>query len=359
MTAMPLKIGPRFIGPGHAAYVIAEAGVNHNGSPKVALELVQAAAKSGVDCVKFQTFKAERVATPGAPKAAYQLEVTDPGESQIAMLKALELTESAYPDLIAACDKLGIGFTSTPYNEEDVDFLVSLGLSALKLASIHAVEPSLLRYAAATGKVLILSTGMCTMDEVKRAVDIVHGAGNRQLIVLQCTTNYPSPTSDSNLRAMLTMRDQLGVIVGYSDHTQSDTACIAAVAMGACLIEKHFTLDKTMPGPDQPTSLEPIEMARLMDVIRETESALGTGMKVPADNEKRNIAGMRRGIVARKAIAQGQTITAADLILKRPLSEIPPAAWDKVVGAAASRDIAPGASLAWDDVKLPGGRGGS
>lgn len=344
-------IGTRTIGSDRPAFVIAEAGVNHNGAPDLALKLVRAGASAGVDCVKFQTFKAERVVTQNAPKAAYQLEVTDPGESQIAMLKALELTEAAYPALMAECAKLGLAFTSTPYNEEDVDFLAGLDLPALKLASIHAVEPSLLRYTAATGKPVILSTGMCTMDEVKRAVEIVHGTGNRQLIILQCTTNYPSPTADANLRAMVTMREQLGVLVGYSDHTQSDTACIAAIALGACVIEKHLTLDKTMSGPDQPTSLEPQEMARLVAAIRETEAALGSGVKVPAANEVRNITGMRRGIVARRAIAQGQTITAADLILKRPVSEIPPASWDNVVGAVAARPIAVGAALSWADIK--------
>jgi N,N'-diacetyllegionaminate synthase len=343
-----MKIGARAIGPGHPVFVIAEAGVNHNGAPDLAMKLVQAGAAAGVDCVKFQTFKAERVVTEAAPKAAYQMEVTDPAESQIAMLKALELTEAAYPALMAECAKLGLAFTSTPYNEEDVDFLMGLEVQALKLASIHAVEPSLLRYTAATGKPLILSTGMCTMDEVKRAVEIVHGAGNRNLVLLQCTTNYPSPTADANLRAMVTMRDQLAVLVGYSDHTQSDTACVAATALGACVIEKHLTLDKSMKGPDQP------EMKRLMTAIREAESALGTGIKAPAANEVRNIKGMRRGIVARATIAQGQTIAAADLILKRPLSEVPPSSWDAIIGATAARPIAAGAALTWADITKAG-----
>ncbi len=209
----------------------------------------------------------------------------------------------------------------------------------------------MLRYAAATGKPIILSTGMCTMEEVKRAVDVVHGTGNRKLVILQCTTNYPSPITDANLRAMVTMRDQLGVMVGYSDHTQSDTACIAAIALGACVIEKHLTLDKNMSGPDQATSLEPAEMKRLMAAIRETESALGDGIKTPAANEVRNIKGMRRGIVARKAIAAGRTIAADDLILKRPASDIPPASWDQVIGAVAARPIAAGAALSWIDIK--------
>ncbi len=346
----PLQIGARAVGPGHPAFVIAEAGVNHNGSVDLALKLVEAARASKVDCIKFQTYKAERVVTADAPKASYQLEVTDPKESQIAMLKALELDQSAYPGLMAACAKLGLAFMSTPYNEEDIDFLVKLGTPALKLASIHAVEPSILRAAAAPGLPVILSTGMCTMDEVKRAVEVFHGAGNKQLILLQCTTNYPSATADANLRAMLTMGEQLGVMMGYSDHTQSDSACIAAIALGAHVIEKHFTLDKTMPGPDQPTSLEPREMARLMVAIRETESALGSGVKTPPPSEARNIPGMRRGIVARRAIKKGARITGEDLILKRPLSEIAPAEWDKVVGRTAARDIVEGTALAYADL---------
>ncbi len=350
MTQNTIQIGDHVVGPGNPAFVIAEAGVNHNGSVDLALKLVDAARGAGVDCIKFQTYKAERVATADAPKASYQLEVTDPAESQIAMLKALELDLGAYPGLMAACRKAGLVFTSTPYNEEDIDFLVNLGVPALKLASIHAAEPSTLRAAAAPGLPVILSTGMCTMDEVKRAVDVFRGAGNDKLILLQCTTNYPSATADANLQAMATMGEQLGVMMGYSDHTQSDTACIAAVALGAHVIEKHFTLDKTMPGPDQPTSLEPAEMARLMTAIRETESALGSGVKTPPPSEARNIPGMRRGIVARRAIRKGARITAQDLILKRPLSEIAPADWDKVVGRTAARDITEGAALARADI---------
>lgn len=350
MNPTPIHIGQHAIGPGHPAFVIAEAGVNHNGSVDLALKLVEAAREAKVDSVKFQTFKAERVATPGAPKASYQLEVTDPAESQIAMLKGLELDQAAYPGLMAACRRAGLVFMSTPYNEEDIAFLVGLGVPALKLASIHAAEPSILRAAAAPGLPVILSTGMCTMEEVKRAVAVFQSAGNRNLILLQCTTNYPSATADANLRAMVTMGEQLGVVMGYSDHTQSDTACIAAIALGAHVIEKHLTLDKTMAGPDQPTSLEPAEMARLVIAIREAESALGSGVKTPPPSEARNIPGMRRGIVARRAIAKGARIAADDLILKRPLSEIAPSEWDKVVGAFAARDIAGGAALTRADI---------
>lgn len=346
-----VKIDSHDVGQGQPVFVIAEAGVNHNGSKDIARQLIEAAAATGADCVKFQTFKAERVATAEAPKAAYQLKVTPRGESQIAMLKSLELDEAAYPDLISDCARVGLVFMSTPYNEEDVDFLVRTGVPALKLSSIHAAEPSLLRYAAATQKPIILSTGMCTMDEVKQAVEIIWGAGNDQLIVLQCTTNYPSPVGDTNLHAMNAMRDQLGVMVGYSDHTQSNTASIAAVALGACVIEKHFTLDKTMLGPDQLTSLEPKEMSAFVKCVRDAAAAMGDGVKQPLENEARNIEGMRRGIVARQNISIGSRIEAKDLILKRPLSEIPAAAWDEIVGAKAARNIENGKALSWADVQ--------
>lgn len=351
MSTQPILIGGRDVGPGEPVFVIAEAGVNHNGDVALAYKLVEAAHDAAVDSVKFQTFKAERVVTPKAPKAPYQLETTDPGESQIAMLRALELDERAYPKLMEECRARGLVFMSTPYNEEDIDFLVSLDVPALKLASIHAAEPSLLRAAAATGRPLILSTGMCTMAEVKNAVEVVHGAGNHNLIVLQCTTNYPSALEDANLRAMVTMRDELGIRIGYSDHTQTSTACIAAVAMGACVIEKHFTLDKTMPGPDQPTSLEPLEMRELVITLRATEMALGSGVKTPAASEARNMEGMRRGIVARHNIKKGHVFTASDLILKRPLSGIPPSAWDKVIGSVAAQDVKAGNALAWADLE--------
>ena len=338
-TTQPFRIGDRLIGPGQPVFVIAEAGVNHNGQASMAFDLVRAAQGTGVDSIKFQTFKAEHLVVPTAPKARYQLEVTDPKESQLDMLRALELDEAAYPKLLDACKAANLEFLSTPYSDEDVEFLVRMGSPALKLASIHAAEPSFIRTAATTGKPLIVSTGMCTMDEVKNAVDAIRSTGNDNFVVLQCTTNYPSPIKDANLRAMITMRDQLGVRVGYSDHTQSNTACIAAVALGACVIEKHLTLDKKLAGPDHSCSLEPGEMTKLVAKIREAESAMGDGVKIPSPIEARNILGMRRGIAARRSIAKGAQITAADLILKRPLTEVPASAWDSVVGSLALRDI--------------------
>ncbi len=346
-----ISIAGQAIGPGYPAFIIAEAGVNHNGSVDIAAELITAAAECGANCVKFQTFSAERVAMERAPKAAYQLEVTDESESQIDMLRSLELAESAYPDLINLCTKHGVAFLSTPYNEEDVDFLVHVGCPALKLASIHAAEPSMLRYAAQTGLPLIVSTGMATKDEVAVAVDTIRTAGNNAFVVLQCTTNYPSPVSDANLRAMTTMARVFDVAVGYSDHTESDLTAVAAVALGACVLEKHFTLDKTWDGPDQSTSLDQAGLKSYVKAVRDTEAALGTGVKAPAQHEIRNIEGMRRSIVARHTLDRGSIIAADDLILKRPATGIPARHFDSLVGRRVTETIEQGTQVTWESIE--------
>lgn len=347
-------VGRRNVGDDQPVFMIAEAGVNHNGNTELALKLVTAAQEAGADAVKYQTFKAERLVVPTAPKAAYQLEVTDQKETQLEMLKTLELDEAAYPGLIKACAAAGIEFMSTPYNIEDIEFLMRHDVPALKLASIHAAEPSFLKSAAQTQKPLIISTGMCTMTEVKRAVEVVRSAGNENFVILQCTTNYPSPARDANLRAMVTMRDQLGVLVGYSDHTQTDTSCIAAVALGACVVEKHLTLDKNLPGPDHSSSLETADLRAYVGRIREAEATLGKSMKAPSAIEERNIPGMRRGIATRRAIAKGTRISEADLTLMRPAARVPAAAWDMVIGAYALKDIPAGVHLAPGDFTLGG-----
>lgn len=345
-----LTIDGKKIGHNQPVFIISEAGVNHNGSVDIALELIEASARCGADCVKFQTFRAERVAMPNAPKAAYQLEVTERSESQIDMLRALELPDQCYPDLIKACRKAGIIFLSTPYNEEDVDFLVEAGVPALKLASIHAAEPSMLRYAAKTGLPLIVSTGMATQEEVDAAVKTIRATGNDQFIILQCTTNYPSPPSDANLRAMVTMQKTCDVMVGYSDHTETDTTAIAAVTLGACVLEKHFTVDPSMAGPDQSTSLDQIGLSRYVNTIRATEACLGSGVKAPAENERRNIKGMRRSIVTRKAMASGHVIQDSDLILKRPATGIIAEHWDQIIGTRTKRAVTANAQISWDDL---------
>lgn len=346
-----LTIDGRKIGSDEPVFVISEAGVNHNGIVDIALQLIEASAACGADCVKFQTFRADRVAMDGAPKAAYQLEVTEKSESQIDMLRALELPDHCYPDLIKACQKAGIVFLSTPYNEEDVDFLVEVGAPGLKLASIHAAEPSMLRYAANTGLPLIVSTGMATHDEVQTAVETIRATGNNSFVILQCTTNYPSPVSDANLKAMTTMQESFGVPVGYSDHTETDVTAIVAVSLGACVLEKHFTIDPTMPGPDQSTSLEQGALERYVKTVRAAQLSLGNGIKAPAKNEVRNIEGMRRSIVTRHYLPEGHIIGEKDIILKRPANGITAKYWDKVLGIRTNRPVKSGAQLSWDDLE--------
>ncbi len=327
------------------AYVIAEAGVNHNGSLDLARKLVLAAKEAGADAVKFQTFKAERVAQANAPKADYQLRNTDRGESQIEMLRKLELPDSAHAELIALCREVGIEFLSTPYNEEDIDFLQGLGVRAFKLASIHCVEPHILRYAARTGRHLIVSTGMATLAEVGAAVAAMRGVGHEDFTLLQCTTNYPSAVADANLRVIPLLREEFGCAVGYSDHTQSDVSSIAAVALGATMIEKHFTLDNSMPGPDHTSAAEPAEFAALVEKIRATESALGSGVKKPCAAEMANAANMRRSLVARRNIALGEVITEGHLTCQRPATGISPLRVDEITGRIADADIAAGTRI--------------
>jgi len=343
-----IEIAGRRVGPGHPCFIVAEAGVNHNGDADVARRLVRAAAQAGADAVKFQTFKAERLAIEGAPKADYQLQITDPAESQLAMLRKLELTTQAYTSLVRACEDEKILFLSTPYDIEDVDFIETLGIQAFKVASGQIVEPMFLRHVASKRKPIILSTGMATFAEVDEAVRTICNAGNDKVILLQCTTNYPSRPEDANLRAMQTMREALGVQVGYSDHTQTETACLVAVALGACVIEKHFTLDKAMPGPDHSSSADPAEFGRLVKLIREAEIVLGSSLKQPVDAERRNALGMRRSIVARQLIPCGGVITEQMLTLKRPGTGIRPSRLPELIGRKAARNIQPDELVTWD-----------
>ncbi len=321
--------------------IIAEAGVNHNGDARMARELVRAARRAGADAVKFQTFRAEALVLRDAAKARYQLQTTDPGESQFEMLRKLELPHETQVELAQLCAREGIEFLSTPYNFEDVDFLDRLGVQAFKLASIHLVERPFLQHVARKGKTMIVSTGMGTLKDVEDAVTAIREVSEAPVILLQCTTNYPSPPEDANLRAMVTMRERLRLPVGYSDHTQSQTCCVAAVALGAVIIEKHFTLDTSLPGPDHSSAAAEEEFARLVASIRETERALGSGRKEPSPAEAANAPAMRRSIVARRRIGAGEVITAEALTLKRPGTGLAPRYWDQVVGRKAPREIAP------------------
>ena len=250
---MNIKIGSKSIGINQPAFVIAEAGVNHNGKAELAFDLIDAAAEAGADCVKFQTFKAETVVQSYSPKANYQLKTTDPEESQYDMLKKLELDQEVYPELIEKAAKLGIEFMSTPYDPNDVDFLDALGVPAFKAASISMVEPSFLRYIASKNKPIICSTGLCTLDEISKSLNFLPSY-EKYLILLQCTTDYPAEIKDSNILSMLELKKTTGCLVGYSDHTINNVSVIAAIANGAKVIEKHLTLDKSAEGPDQENS---------------------------------------------------------------------------------------------------------
>lgn len=331
-------------------YIIAEAGVNHNGDLGMALQLVEAAKAAGADCVKFQTFRAERIVTAASPKAAYQMEVTDRAESQFDMLKKLELDQADFARIKEHCDRVGIAFMSTPYNPEDAELLNGLGVDAFKIASGQLVELPFLRQVAAYGKQMIVSTGMADMAEVREAVEAMRAAGNTDIVVLQCNTDYPSHIEDVNIRAMVTMRDALGVRVGYSDHVPNDLACFAAVALGAEMIEKHFTLDNALPGPDHSSSLSPAAFAELVQGIRAIERCLGDGVKRPSEREKRNTYGMRRSLVAASDLPQGTLLRPEHLGFKRPANGLSPKYLDAVVGKALVQPLRKDEPLTWDAI---------
>lgn len=349
MTA-DIFVGTRAIGDGEPAFVIAEAGVNHNADELLAMELIRQAKRSGADCVKFQTFKADRLVTAGAPKARYQMATTDSSQSQLEMLRALELPEHTYGDLISLCNSENIIFTSTPYNEEDIDFLCEIGVKVLKSASIHLAEPRFLQRLAESGLPLIVSTGMANWDEIDEAVDAIRSTGNDQFVLLQCTTNYPSRLSDVHLSAMVEMRNRKSCLVGYSDHTQSLIPCLGAIALGASVIEKHFTLDKNLSGPDHTTSETPDSFRKMVDDIRDMETSLGLREKRPTDAERLNMPDMRRSIAVRHDLPAGHFIVESDLICKRPASGIAPRNWSQLIGLRTIREIPAGSLLTWADL---------
>ena len=345
-----VQIGSRMVGSGERVFVIAEAGVNHNGDPELARQLARTAAEAGADAVKFQTFDAERVASEDSPKAAYQLETTDPGESQRQMLRSLQLPEAEYEPLAHFCRELGIVFLSTPFDELSVDLLEPL-VPAFKLGSGEMTNLPLLRHVAGKGKPVILSTGMSDLGEVRAAVAAVRRAGDPPLVLLHCVSSYPAPAKAANLRAIMTMAQDTGLPIGYSDHTKGLEASLAAVALGACAIEKHFTLDRSMEGPDHDASLEPAELIRLIAGIREVEAALGDGQKVPQDVELPNRNIVRRSLTAARPIATGEEITAGHLISLRPAGGISPMELDRVIGRVAARDISAGERITEADLR--------
>jgi N,N'-diacetyllegionaminate synthase len=325
---------------GRKVIVIAEAGVNHNGDAVLAERLVDAAAAAGADFVKFQTFSADRLVTQQAKKADYQREATGSAESQYEMLRRLELGQEAHFRLVAYCASKGIGFLSTAFDEQNLDFLVSLGIPLIKVPSGEITNLPYLRRVAHYAIPVVLSTGMATMGEIDDALSVLETGGiDRSLVtVLHCTTEYPAAMADVNLRAMQTIGDTFGVAVGYSDHTLGIEVPIAATAMGATIIEKHFTLDKTLPGPDHRASLEPHELAAMIAAIRNVELSLGDGVKVPRPVEERNKLVARKSLVAAGVIKCGQLFSPENLCVKRPGTGVSPMLWDRYIGKVAARD---------------------
>ncbi|MEQ8533931.1 MAG: N-acetylneuraminate synthase [Imperialibacter sp.] len=322
--------------------IIAEAGVNHNGDMALAKKLIAAAADAGADLVKFQTFIAKNIVSKSAPKADYQKDTTDPGESQQDMIRQLELTREDHVELMRECKRYGIGFFSTAFDRESIRLLEDLSaMDYVKVPSGELTNLPYLRYLTRHGKPVLLSTGMATLGEIEAAIEAVEQAGTfrDRITILHCTTEYPTPMDEVNLNAMVNMGKALGVAVGYSDHTQGIEVPIAAVALGASVIEKHFTLDRSLPGPDHRASLEPDELKAMVVGIRNIEKAMGDGIKRPGPSELKNKPIARKSLVAALPIRKGEPFTAENLVAKRPGTGISPMRWDVVLGRTAPRDF--------------------
>ena len=321
--------------------IIAEAGVNHNGSIKIAKKLIDVAKDCGADAVKFQTFTAEKLVRFNAEKAAYQKETSGIDETQFNMIKKLELDVKTHKELIKYCSKKGILFLSSPFDFNSIDLLVELGLEIIKIPSGEIVNLPYLKKIGKLKKRIILSTGMADLGEIKNALDVLISSGTEKdgITVLHCNTEYPTPYEDVNLNAMATIKKAFGVKVGYSDHTLGIEVPIAAVALGAEAIEKHFTLDKNMKGPDHKASLEPSELKAMVNGIRKIEKALGDGIKKPSKSEQKNINVVRKSIVAIKPIKKGEIFSEENIGVKRPGTGISPMKWYEVIGKTAKKDF--------------------
>lgn len=361
-----IEINRKKIGQEQSCFIILDAGVNHNGSMELAKKLVDAAKKAGVDAVKFQTFKSEKIVTPDAEQAEYQTKNIGKKESQYEMLKRLELTYKDFEELKKYCDKKGIMFLSTPHScNEDVDLIAKL-CPAIKVASGDLINIPLLKYIAHKNLPILLSTGMGTLEEVREAVDTIKHY-NDQLVLLHCTSNYPTPLNEVNLKSMITMYNEFKLPVGYSDHTEGIIVSVAAVAMGACVVEKHLTIDKTMEGPDHKASLEPHEAAALVKQVRRVEKMLkqnksidtilnelnipreilGDGVKKPMPSEYATMKVARKSVVAAQDIKKGTVITEDMLTIKRPGNGLHPREYYNIIGKTAKKDIAKDSLLSW------------
>lgn len=320
-------------------YIIAEAGVNHNGRIELAKKMVDEAKEAGADCIKFQTFVAKNIVSKNAVKADYQKQQTDANESQLDMLKKLELSFDEFVELNRYCREKDIEFLSTGFDFDSIDFLNSLNMKRWKIPSGDITNLPYLIKIARLGKPIILSTGMSTIEDIRVAISVLKENGSGEITVLHCTTEYPTPFGDVNLKAMHTIQNEFGVPVGYSDHTKGIEIAIAAVAMGATVIEKHFTLDRNMEGPDHKASLEPDEFKAMVSAIRNVEVAIGTGEKKPAESEKKNMSIARKSIIAKRNIFKGELFTEENLTVKRPGNGISPMKWFEVIGQEASRNF--------------------
>jgi len=334
-------------------FIIAEAGVNHNGSVELAKQLIDVAANAGANAVKFQTFKTENLVSRGASKAAYQVEGTDENETQFEMLKKLELDVDTHRELMQYSNDRNILFLSTPFDHESIDLLNNLNIPIFKIPSGEITNLPLIRKIAQLNKKIILSTGMATMEEVAAAVQLITNSGTSKdkITVLHCNTDYPTPMLDVNLRAMITIQEKFDIAVGYSDHTLGIEVPIAAVSLGATIIEKHFTLDNSMEGPDHRASLEPKELIEMIIAIRNIENALGDGIKKPSSSELKNKIVARKSIYLKTALSKGKILTEKDLIMRRPGEGISPMDIENVVGAELLRDVHKDALLSWEDIK--------
>jgi N,N'-diacetyllegionaminate synthase len=329
-------------------FIIAEAGVNHNGSLDLALQLANAAKASGADAVKFQTFRADLLAIRSAHKAPYQERTTASEESQFEMLKRLELDATAHQCLVDHCREIGIQFLSSPFDAPSADLLATINVPLYKVPSGEITNLPFLRHLARKGRPLILSTGMSTLGEVEEAVQVLQAAGVTQLTLLHCVTEYPAPYAEVNLRAMHTLKLAFGLPVGYSDHTPGIEIAVAAVALGADVVEKHLTLDCSLPGPDHSASLEPDEFQRMVAAIRNVEAALGTGIKAPAPCELANLAVARKSVVAARSLPAGRQIVTGDLDIKRPGSGLAPKLLTVLIGRTLRAAVAKDEIISWN-----------
>jgi N-acetylneuraminate synthase len=342
--------GGRRIGPGSPCFIIAEVGVNHNGRLDLALQSIDVAKEAGADAVKFQTFRAERLVTRTAPTARYQTENLGVVKSQFEMLKELELSDADHDRIVAHCRDSGIQFMSTPFDEDSATLLQGLGMDLFKVPSGELTNLPLLRHIAGFGKPMVISTGMSTLGDVEAAVSAVEAVGNRQIVLLHCVSNYPAAAADVNLRAMLSMRAAFGLPVGYSDHTLGIEVGLASVALGACVLEKHFTLDRSLPGPDHRASAEPAELRRLIDGVRTVEAALGAGRKAPCASEVDTAKAARKSLVAATDMPAGTLLTEELIAIRRPGTGLPPAMKPWLVSRTLRVNVAAGDLLRLEDV---------